>query len=122
MNRDEAPHHLIPPATTPGNNQRKEPSMDVQLYGSYTTTRYRAATRDEIERMLRAPRRPADGGQGEAGWPPAPARAGGANPPPEAVTPYRDAAARPCGDEAERLAGEHLAGAGPAVTGREPGR
>ena len=30
--------------------------MDVQLYGSYTTRRYRAATRDEIERMLRAPR------------------------------------------------------------------
>src|SRR6266566_2312128 len=30
--------------------------MDVQLYGSYTTRRYRAATRDQIERMLRAPR------------------------------------------------------------------
>ncbi len=30
--------------------------MDVQLYGSYTTRRYRAATSGEIERMLSAPR------------------------------------------------------------------
>jgi len=30
--------------------------MDVQLYGSYTRRRYRAATSDEIERMLSAPR------------------------------------------------------------------
>ncbi|HEY7015024.1 MAG TPA: hypothetical protein VH480_19840 [Streptosporangiaceae bacterium] len=29
--------------------------MDIQLYGSYTTRRYRAATRGEIERMLSAP-------------------------------------------------------------------
>ena len=30
--------------------------MDVQLYGSYTRRRYRAATSGEIERMLSAPR------------------------------------------------------------------
>ena len=34
----------------------RSPPMDIQLYGSYTTRRYRAATSGEIERMLSAPR------------------------------------------------------------------
>jgi hypothetical protein len=42
--------------------------------------------------------------------------------PPEAVPAYLDAAAGTFWDETERLAREHLAGTGLAVTGTEPGR